>query len=75
MVFASYYKKNLKEKNLLNTRYLPTDSENKIHIKVSYHLSSTQNIFIKTGYLNERLLENNDQFSGLQILLGFELRK
>ena len=75
MFFAAYYIKHLSDGNLLNTKYLPMNSENKIYLKISYNFSKKNNIFINSGYFNDRLIEDSDIFSGMQASIGIELRK
>ena len=75
MFFAAYYIKHLDKEDSLNTKYLPMNSENKIHLKISYNFSRSKNVFMKAGYFNDRLVEDSDVFSGLQGSVGVELRK
>lgn len=60
------------ESNLI---YTPMNLENRIYIKIGFDISSTSEIFFKSGYFKENLYKNNMSFKGWNALIGFEIER
>jgi hypothetical protein len=76
-LLADYYDRHfafrddkLAETNLI---YNPLDIENKINIKIAYEISSTFEIYLKSGYFKENFFDQKYNFDGWNALLGIEI--
>lgn len=76
-LLADYYNRhftlrdnNLSESNLI---YNPLDIENRINLKIAYEIKNGFELYFKSGYFKENFFDQQFNFDGWNILVGFEI--
>ncbi len=76
-VLADLYFRNFKlnstGENNLNLLYNSMNIDNRIYLKAGYEISGPVEVYIRTGYQKENLVDNRFSFSGWNTILGIEI--
>lgn len=73
-LIADYNWRNIKYNSSENILpYSLIDSENNIHIKLSYKTAKTSELFIRGGYFNQDFLNNDLTLKGWNLIAGFKI--